>query len=77
MKNNKWLYGWKFYVNYGGGWEYETFELTFKAMKENRTAYRENCQYPLKISRGREPNPDYVSPKEVSVESFNLPTGTL
>lgn len=26
MKPNKYLYGWKLYVNYGRGWEYETFE---------------------------------------------------
>lgn len=26
MKNNKFLYGWKIYVNYGFGWEYESFE---------------------------------------------------
>ena len=25
---NKFLYGWKFYVNYGQGWEYEIFEVT-------------------------------------------------
>jgi hypothetical protein len=57
---NKYLYGWKFYLNYGQGWEYEIFEETFAGMKENRKAYRENCpQYPLKITRGRELNPDY------------------
>ncbi len=55
----KWLYGWKFYCNYGEGWEYECFELTRTEMKENRKAYRENSPYPLKISRGREINPDY------------------
>lgn len=57
---NKWLYGWKFYVNYGQGWEYEIFEETFQGMRENRAAYRENCPYPLKITRGRETNPDYI-----------------
>jgi hypothetical protein len=56
---NKFLYGWKFYLNYGQGWEYEIFEETFKGMKENRKAYRENCDYPLKISRGRETNPKH------------------
>ena len=44
---------WKFYVNYGDGWEYETMELSYAAMKENRKAYRENCTYPLRIKRGR------------------------
>ena len=56
---NKYVYGWKFYVDYGQGWEYENFEETRKAMIENRRAYRENSPYPLKISRGREPNPAY------------------
>ena len=60
MKENKYLYGWKFYVNYGSGWEYECFETTYKAMKENRKAYRENCPYPLKITQGRELNPNYT-----------------
>jgi len=59
MHINKWIYGWKFYVNYGAGWEYETFEETRKKMIENRRQYRENCRFPLKISRGRELNPEY------------------
>jgi len=61
-KINKWLYGWKFYVNYGygDGWEYELFEETREGMKENRKAYQENCSYPLRISRGRETNPEYI-----------------
>lgn len=59
---NKYLYGWKFYLDYGQGWEYEIFEATRVGMKTNRKAYRENCpQYPLKIVRGRELNSDYVS----------------
>lgn len=62
MKPPKYLYGWKFYVNYGAGWEYEVFETTWKGMIENRKAYRENCPYPVKISRGRETNPDYTPP---------------
>ena len=63
MKINKYLYGWKFYLNYGRGWEYEIFESTHHGMQENRRAYRENCpQYPLKIVRGRETNPDYKEP---------------
>lgn len=59
MKINKYIYGWKFYLNYGRGWEYEIFEDTRAGMVENRKAYRENCQYPLKITRGRELNPAY------------------
>ena len=56
---NKYLYGWKFYCDYGQGWEYEGFELTYKAMKENRKAYRESSPYPLKITQGRELNPEW------------------
>lgn len=44
---------WRFFVNYGSGWEHENTELTREAMKENRKAYRENCQYPLKIKKVR------------------------
>lgn len=56
-KVNKFLYGWKFYIDYGNGWEYEIFEATYEGMKANRKAYRENSPYPLKITRGRELNP--------------------
>ena len=56
---NKWLYGWKFYLNYGRGWEYEIVEETWEGMKVNARAYRENCNYPLKINRGREINPEW------------------
>jgi len=56
---NKYLYGWKIYVDYGNGWEYECFETTYRGMKENRKTYRENCPYLIKITQGRETNPDY------------------
>ena len=56
---NKYIYGWKFYLNYGQGWEYEIFETTRQGMLENQKAYRENCAYPLRITRGREANPAY------------------
>lgn len=46
---------WRFYLNYGGGWEHEITEYTRAEMKENRKAYRENCAYPLRIVKGREP----------------------
>ena len=46
---------WKLFVDYGDGWEHETTEVTFEAMKENRKAYRENCSYPQRWKRGREP----------------------
>jgi hypothetical protein len=46
---------WRFYVNYGQGWEYEITEYTLAGMKENRKAYRENCpEYPVRIAKGRE-----------------------
>lgn len=68
-KPTKYLYGWKLYVNYGGGWEYELFEETFAGMRENRKAYRENCpQYPQKWVSGREANPDYVAPTATMAE---------
>ena len=64
---NKFLYGWKLYVNYGGGWEYETFEETRESYKENKKAYAENCAYPQRWSRGRETNPEYVPPVTAAV----------
>jgi hypothetical protein len=45
---------WRFWLNYGQGWEHECTELTREAMRENRRAYRENCPYPLRIVKGRE-----------------------
>jgi hypothetical protein len=58
-KINKFLYGWKLYVNYGQGWEYECFEPTLVGYRENRKEYRNNCSYPQRWTRGRELNPDY------------------
>ncbi len=57
-RKNKYLYGWKLYVNYGygDGWEYETFETTYKGYRENKKAYAENCSYPQKWTQGRELN---------------------
>lgn len=45
---------WRFYLNYGQGWEHEITEYSRAEMKENRKAYRENCNYPLRIVKGRE-----------------------
>jgi hypothetical protein len=56
MKQNKYLYGWKLFVNYGSGWEYEVFESTFNEIRKRVKEYKENCLYPVKISRGRELN---------------------
>ena len=58
---NKYLYGWRLYVNYGHSWEYEVFELTWADMRNRIKEYRENCpQYALKTSYGRESNPEYM-----------------
>lgn len=64
---NKFLYGWKLYINYGQGWEYETFETTYKEFKINRRAYRNNCCYPKRWSLGRELNPEWEAQQEVEV----------
>ena len=61
MKIRKTISGWKLFVNYGSGWEYEQFESTRKGYQENRKAYQENCPYPQTWRRGRESNPDYKS----------------
>jgi len=58
-KINKWLYGWKLYVNYGQGWEYEIFEERLIDIKQRAKEYRENAPYPVKVSEGRELNPGY------------------
>lgn len=47
---------WRFYLNYGQGWEHEITEYTRAEMKVNRAAYRENApQYTLRVVFGREP----------------------
>lgn len=53
---NKYIYGWKLYVNYGQGWEYELFEETYKGYCENRIAYKNNCNYPQRWTKSRIPN---------------------
>jgi hypothetical protein len=58
-KINKYLYGWKLYVNYGQGWEYEVFEDTRVGYLANKKAYEESCTYPQIWTRSREPNPAY------------------
>jgi len=55
------MYGWKLYVDYGDGWEYEIFEQTRKGFKENAKLYRQNCPFPQKWSTGRETNPEHKS----------------
>ncbi len=56
---NRYIYGWKLYLNYGQGWEYEIFEETRQGYHENRRLYRENCTYPQKWTYSRESNPEY------------------
>lgn len=54
MKKNKYLYGWKLYVNYGQGWEYEIFETTRTEINERVKEYRANCpQYAIKVTQAR------------------------
>ena len=53
MKKNKYIYGWKLYVNYGQGWEYEIFEDNYKDMRENKRLYQENYNYPQKWTQAR------------------------
>ena len=60
-KINKYLYGYRIYVNYGYGYEYECYELTRLDMKNQVKCYKENCSYPVKVTRGREINPDYIN----------------
>lgn len=46
---------WRFYVNYGYGWEHELTEYTLPEIRARQKEYRENCpQYPTKTMRGRE-----------------------
>jgi len=59
MKTNKYLYGWKLWVNYGYSWEYEIFEETWEGKQENHRLYMENCTYPTKWTYTREVNPEY------------------
>jgi len=56
---DKYLYGWRLYVNYGQGWQYEIFEHSRKGMLENKKLYLKNCDYPQKWVRGRESNPEW------------------
>jgi len=69
MKNRipKYIYGWKLSVNYGQGFEYETFEDTKEAYKENKRLYSENCHYPQRWTRGKELNPNYQYLKSLNL----------
>jgi len=52
-KHNKYIYGWKLYVDYGQGWEWETFECTYRNYRENKKHYELNCRHPQKWVKGR------------------------
>ena len=67
---NKYIYGWKLYVNYGQGWEYELFEETLREAKQRAKEYRENTSYPVKVSAGRELNPAYKNTSTVQTGRF-------
>jgi hypothetical protein len=54
MYKRKTIDCWKFYLNYGQGWEHEITEYSKEMMKINKKAYMENSQYPLKIVKKRE-----------------------
>lgn len=46
---------WRFYVDYGQGWEYEGAEYSRAAARQTQREYAQNCpQYPTKIVKGRE-----------------------
>lgn len=45
---------WRFYLNYGHGWEHEHTDISRAEMKENKRAYREECKYPVRVVKGRE-----------------------
>ena len=61
---NKYLYGYRIYIDYGYGYEYELFELTHQDMKNQVKDYRKNAGHvikAIKVTRGREINPNYIN----------------
>lgn len=40
---------WEIQVNYGDGFDTECVETNYYAMMINQQAYRENCQYPIRV----------------------------
>lgn len=59
-KINKFLYGFMIQVDYGGGWEDEMFEETYKKLKVQLKLYHENCKWPVRYIGRRELNPEWV-----------------
>lgn len=46
---------WRFYVDYGYGWELELEEYSAAEARKRKREYAENCpQWPTKIVKGRE-----------------------
>ena len=46
---------WRFYVDYGNGWEHEFTDYSLAEAKQDRKDYANNCpQHPVKIVKGRE-----------------------
>lgn len=49
MRARKTRPAWRFFLNYGQGWEHEITEYSRAGMIENRRAYRENYTAPLRV----------------------------
>lgn len=69
-KPNKYLYGWKLFVNYGNGPEYEYFAENKDMYREQKKIYETNCTYPQKWSRGRLLNPTWISVQKKNLKSL-------
>ena len=61
-KENKYLYGWNIWTNYGYGWEIECStdksESTYSDVKHDATEYR-IAGARVRITETRVPNPNY------------------
>ena len=53
MRERKTYDIWGLYVNYGYGYEEEIIEDTYIGYKENKKAYKENCNEPQKWIKKR------------------------
>ena len=63
-KENKYLYGWNIWTNYGTGWEiecsYDKSESTYADVKRDAKEYR-IAGANVRITNTRIPNPKYVA----------------
>lgn len=61
-KENKYLYGWNIWTNYGYGWEFESSyykpESTYKDVCHDAAEYRV-AKAQVKVTRTRVPNPRF------------------